>query len=499
MRRFFTLFGQVVGLVILVGSVGLVVAVGVGFLPLPWKVAAAGADPAADEHADKKIQLVPGMAHTVAVPEEVRKSLGITRHGVDQIVEAKLPKHSRELVLPGSTALDPSRLFRIRARFGQCRVGQIAPVRDEEASEAAGVTKYRELRPGDQVKKGDLLGVFHSVDVGNKKNDLIDAISQRFLDEEILEKAEKAYRAGALPEIYMLNAQRNVEADRNAERRAVNNLRTWDIPEDEIKACYDEAERLKKLRGRDRDLAKVEKNDLWPVVKLVAPEDGFIVEVNVSRNEMVVDATTNLFQIAKVDQLLLLCNCPEDDLPTLQALKPHQMRWTVKTVGADAKEGLPGRISSISWLIDPNQHTGVVKGYIPNPGQRLRGGQFVSATIAIPPPEDVVEVPMDAVVEDGKDCIIFVQPDPKKHEYTMRRVQLTHRFDKTAFVRSKPFRKEDELTREEKELGMLPRQPLRVGERVLRAGVNELKAALLDMLDKAAQAEREANKAGKDK
>jgi cobalt-zinc-cadmium efflux system membrane fusion protein len=62
----------------------------------------------------------------------------------------------------------------------------------------------------------------------------------------------------------------------------------------------------------------------------------------------------------------------------------------------------------------------------------------------------------------------------------MRRVELTHRFEKVAFVRSTDIPEERRLTREEKEQGLLPREPLRPGERVLLRGAVELKAALLD-------------------
>jgi cobalt-zinc-cadmium efflux system membrane fusion protein len=96
-------------------------------------------------------------------------------------------------------------------------------------------------------------------------------------------------------------------------------------------------------------------------------------------------------------------------------------------------------------------------------------------------------VPIDAVVEDGKYCVVFVQPDATKDVYTMRRVELTHRFEKTAFVRSKPFTERERITEEEKELGLLPKEPLRPGERVLRSGVGELKAALLELESRPAQ------------
>jgi membrane fusion protein, heavy metal efflux system len=307
------------------------------------------------------------------------------------------------------------------------------------------------------------------------KNNLIDAVCQLQLDEKILEKAEKAFLSGALPEIFMLNAQRNVEADRNAERRAVNTLKTWDIPEADIQAVYNEAREIGKRQGK-RD---PEKEKLWPRVELRAPDDGTVVERNIAQFEMVGDGTVNLFQIAKLDRLLVLANIPEDDLPTLQGLDTSALKWSVRTVGAAAARGIDGPIDEIGTLIDPNQHTAVVKGHIDNPGGRMRGGQFVSATVQIPPAAGVVEVPINAIVEDGRVCVVFVQTDRDKHHYTMRRVQVTQRFDKTAFVRSEAS--DEQLTAEEKELGILPKEPLRIGERVLTSGVGELKAALLDL------------------
>ena len=56
-------------------------------------------------------------------------------------------------------------------------------------------------------------------------------------------------------------------------------------------------------------------------MELKAPDDGFIIEQNVALHETVVDNTTNLFQIAKVDPLIVLAAVPEDDLPALQDLK----------------------------------------------------------------------------------------------------------------------------------------------------------------------------------
>jgi membrane fusion protein, heavy metal efflux system len=462
-------------------GLGALVLVALAVLPLvrggwPWSE-----KPPLEEKADAGnkstlgVALVPGMAHTLFVPDEVRDALGIRKGTSDKLAVAQRPTNTRPLVMPGSTMLDPSRIMRIRARFApspsSAEVVQIAKVPESRAQSPEGVTVFREIRSGDRVSKGDLLAVFHSVDVGNKKNDLVEAIYQLKLDEEILKRAEQS--AAAVPEVFLLNARRSVQGDINAINRAVNTLETWGIPEENIQAVRDEAEKVKKRQGK-HDKSK---EALWARVEIKAPDDGVIIERNVSLHEIVVDNTTNLFQIAKVDRLAVVAYVPEDDLPALEALPTSERRWTVRTVGSAPVKGF---FNDISYIIDPSQHTAVVKGYIDNPHEALRAGQFISATVALPPPPDVVEVPTDAVVDDGQQCIVFVVADPVKHYYTMRRVELADRFDQAVFVRSKPFAKGEEQTPEEQELGMLPKKPLRAGERILQVGAGELKAALLD-------------------
>jgi len=206
---------------------------------------------------------------------------------------------------------------------------------------------------------------------------------------------------------------------------------------------------------------------------LRSPIDGVVIEYNIHKDEMVVDNTVILFQIADVNQLVVRANCPEAALATLGALRGNDRRWTVRTVGAASAPALTGTIDEIGYLIDPNRRTAVIKGYVENPGQRIRAGQYVTATVNIPPPDDVVEIPADALVDDGKQSLVFVQPDAAAHQFRMRRVQVTHRLDGKVFVRSKPIPKEEQLTAVEAEQGLLPKEPLRPGERVLRNGASE--------------------------
>ena len=253
------------------------------------------------------------------------------------------------------------------------------------------------------------------MDVGSKKNDLLQALVQLNLDQEILDRVEK--NRLAIPEVMYLTYVRSVQGDRTEINRALNNLNLWDIPQDEIDALQVEAKKIsadkdawsKTPEGRWVNRVKQGTDDkdnccqgerergrepLGPG-DIAAPLDGIIVERNVHKDEMVVDNTVNLFQIADVSRLLVIASCPEDSLPSLEALNSSQKRWSVRTVGAGSATGLAGTIDEIGYMIDPNQHTAVIKGYVENPGKRIRGGQYVSATVNLPPPDDVVEIPTD--------------------------------------------------------------------------------------------------------
>jgi cobalt-zinc-cadmium efflux system membrane fusion protein len=470
---------------------------------------------AKDESSDKDkhdpgltqgVALVKGKPHTLQVPEDVRAVLGIRKDGQDLFAVAETPATTMPITLSGSTELDPTRLARIRARFAPARMVEIGQFRG--ISGKTGQSEFRELRPGDHVHKGQVLGVFYSVDVGSKKNDLLDALVQLELDQRILDQAEK--HSDAVSEVFLLTQVRAVQGDRNAINRALNNLEVWDIPQDEIDALHSEAKKISAdknawFKTREGRWVKGEKGETagksdadkknenpWGRVTLRAPFDGVIVESNIGIGEMVVDNTVNLFQIADVSRLLVRASAPEDDLPILEDLVAHgNARWTIRTVGVASATGLPGSIHEIGFLIDPSQHTAVIKGYVDNPGERLRAGQFVAATVPITAPPGIVEIPIDALVDDGTQSLVFVQTDASKPEYTMRRVQVTQRFEHKVFVRSTPIPKQEQLTDREAEEGLLPKEALRAGERVLKSGAGELKAALMNLESQTEKAPKE--------
>ena len=468
-------------LAVAVAVLGLVIATSLGW-EIPGLSTATRAHPTVQQTEPLNVELVKyphdpqTPTHTLLIPEEVRTSLGIRKNGKDTVAVAALPGAGMTLTLPGSTALDPSRISRIRARFATNGTEVISI---GQTVESFAPTVERELRPNDSVRAGDVLAVFYSVDVGSKKNDLIDAIVQLKVDQKVLDNMtlDPVARA-AVPEVQILNAKAAVARDENAVNRAVKNLEVWNIPAEDIEAVRKEAEEISKNNGK-RD---PEKERLWGRVVLKSPIDGVIIEQNVTRHEIIVDNTINLFQIVNVDRLLVRADAPEDDLPRLRELhRQGRLKWSVRTAGAPEATGLPGTVDEIGYLIDQNTHTAILKGYIKNEGGRLRAGQYVTATVDLPREDKVVEIPMAAVADDGRQCVVFVQPDPAKPEYTLRRVKVTHRFDKTAYVCSELTPEDAKLgEKQHEESGLLPFSPLKEGDRVLTAGILELKKELTD-------------------
>ena len=59
-------------------------------------------------------------------------------------------------------------------------------------------------------------------------------------------------------------------------------------------------------------------------------------------------------------------------------------------------------------------------------------------TLALPPPSGEVELPPDAVVEDGRESVVFVQTDASGQRFGLRKVQVVRRLREAIYVRAEP-------------------------------------------------------------
>lgn len=406
------------------------------------------------KHADSP-QLVPGSKDSLRLSPEIMKSLGV------RMVQARPAGKHDQLTLAGSLFLDPNRLVHVHARFP----GEVVMI-----GKAAG--EDRPLRMGDRVHAGQLLAVVWSKEVGEKKSDLVDAISQLYLDRAQYQSLTSLGQ-DVVAKRQVREAERLVEADVIRVERIERTLRSWRLTEAEIDMVSAEAEKIHRVADKDAHVhsaADLAVDKSWAEVEVRSPMDGIILEKNIVAGD-IVDTVLDLFQVADLSVLGVMANVYEEDLPSIEALAESDRNWLVEFKSQPSAAAIPGKYSLISNIVDPNQHTAAVMGWLDNKDGRLRAGQFITARVELPAAKNELVLPDTAMLQEGEQCVVFVgQPDGG--DLTRRRVCLVNRGEDVVYIRSNP-------TSEEQAKGC---QPLESGEWVVVAGAVELDGALENAL-----------------
>jgi membrane fusion protein, heavy metal efflux system len=220
---------------------------------------------------------------------------------------------------------------------------------------------------GEQVRKGQLLLRIRSTDVSGAFSDYQKAAADEKLARAQVERAELLYSKGAI-------AFQDLEVARNAENKAKVDVETT-------------SERLRVLGANDL-------NSATGVVNVYAPVSGYIIEQNVTNAGGVksLDNSPNLFTIADLSHVWIICDVFENDLGSVQLGNVADVR-----LNAFPDQVLHGRISDIGPVLDPNLRTAKVRLELPNPGS-MRVGMFVNATFHGKRPETNATVPATAVL-----------------------------------------------------------------------------------------------------
>lgn len=377
---------------------------------------------------------------------------------------ATAPARLRELNVSGELGIDPNRLVHVHARFpGQ--IVELATVEEPHALTPGSLKVRRVVSFMDHVTKDQRLGVLWSKELGEKKSELVAALIRLRTDLINLERLKPLYEKGAIPERSLRDAEFNVDTDETKVESARWTLRSWSLTDEEIAEVEAEAERIHKERS-DRSMGKIELEANWARVDIIAPIDGTIVEKNVNRGNLVT-SDDDLFMIADLGTLAVRGQVYEEDLPVLQSLE-FPIPWKIYVSSNPDAPPIEGTINNIGDIINPYTHMALVMGSVENKAGRLFAGQFITASIQLPPEPDVVEIPTRGLVDDGNESVVLVKTDPKRDRFHRRRVVVVRRFHDVVHLRSR-------LTPEQKAQGF---EELHEGELVVAAGALELKAAL---------------------
>jgi len=244
------------------------------------------------------------------------------------------------------------------------------------------------VRLGDAVTKGQLLMRIQSADISGAFSDHRKALADEVLARAQLDRAKLLYEKGAI-------AQKEIEVAQDAEDKAKVDVETT-------------AERLRVL-GADL-------NHPTAIVDVYAPVSGVITEQNVTAAAGVktLDNSPNLFTIADLSYIWILCDVYENDLANV-----HIGEFADVRLNAYPGRIFKGRISNIGPVLDPNIRTAKVRLELRNPGL-MRPGMFVTATFHGLKKEIRAVVPASAVLHLHDRDWVYVPAGDK----TFRRVEV---------------------------------------------------------------------------
>jgi len=245
------------------------------------------------------------------------------------------------------------------------------------------------VRLGDLVKKGQTLLVISSPDLANAMADYQKAKADEVLSRKALERTQMLYDRGAA-------AAKDLEAAQDAEDKARVDVVT--------------AEQRVRVLGADPAQPS-------SLIDLRAPVTGAIVEQNVAGFEGVksLDNTPNLFTIADLSEVWVLCDVFENDLGQVHIGDSAEIH-----INAFSDRTFRGRVADLSRVLDPNTRSAKVRIVLANADGALRPGMFAVAKFRSRKLTERLVVPSTAIMRlQDKDWIFRKEADKK-----FRRVEV---------------------------------------------------------------------------
>jgi len=245
------------------------------------------------------------------------------------------------------------------------------------------------VRLGDYVKKGQVLLVISSPDLAGAMGDYQKASADEGLARKALDRAQLLYSRGAL-------AQKDLEVAENGETKAQTDLKTAES-------------RLRVLGGDPAHPSTM--------IELRAPVAGTIVEQNVAGFEGIksLDNTPNLFTIADLSNVWVVCDVYENDLGDVHIGDPAEIH-----LNAFPDRAFKGSVSDVARVLDPNTRSAKVRIVLANRDGAFRPGMFAVANFRSRQTKPHLVVPATAVMRlQDKDWIFR-----KESANSFRRIEV---------------------------------------------------------------------------
>lgn len=244
---------------------------------------------------------------------------------------------------------------------------------------------------GADVKKGDLLALLHSTELGLAEGAYLKAAARLYEADLAYRRAKELYEARAVSVAELQRREAEMRTVRADARETKNRLELLGVPPQEI-------ERL------DRE------NTIRADVPLRAPFDGRVIMRNITRGE-VVEINQKFFTVANLSDIWVIAAVPEKDVEYIQKGQ------NVEIIAAAYPHAVfGGTVTYVGDVLDPATRTLRARITAPNPEKRLKPEMFALVRVYAAPNPDMLTVPLPAVQNGPSGKIVFVQKTPTEFE-----------------------------------------------------------------------------------
>lgn len=269
------------------------------------------------------------------------------------------------------------------------------------SSRAGGVIAEVKKDLGESVKKGDVLAVVDSTDLGGAKSDLLQALETAKLWETSAIRERGLVEKGVGVEREALEAETKAAESRIAVNRARQRLRNLGLTKEQIARTEQE-------------------NDTSSFLELVAPFDGTVVERTAVIGE-VVEPGKPVLSIADIRTIWAIVDLAEADLAVVKT----DQQATLSVDGLPGKT-FTGRLTWISTQIDHKTRTLKARVELDNGSGLLRANMFGRARIHAGASRQAITIPKEAVQWEGCCNIAFVRSDDAGTTFKPARLLLAY-------------------------------------------------------------------------
>lgn len=137
-------------------------------------------------------------------------------------------------------------------------------------------------------------------------------------------------------------------------------------------------------------------------ITIYSAMSGIVTKRNVAEGQYIKEGDV-LFEIADLSTVWVQADIFESDIPLIR--NGQTVRITAPTLAGGS---LRGTVNFLQPAVDPQTRTMTARIQVSNSQMRLRPGMFVQVSLETPIGTDVVAVPRSAVLETGKEKVVYV-------------------------------------------------------------------------------------------